>query len=49
MKYSTAKRYVIGYRKSAAKRGSVVRHHKLHRALKQMEEGLKINGLLGVY
>lgn len=50
MKLSTAKRFVTGYRQSAAGRGVKRADPELLRAaLKQFEWGLRANALIGKY
>lgn len=49
MKYTTAKKYIIGYRKSVAKGGRIVDHSHLKHCLNSFEIGLKRNKLLGKY
>jgi len=49
MKYSTAKKYIVGYKKSVAKRNGVFDRNKLAAALKQFNELLDQSKLLGKY
>ncbi len=49
MKYTTAKKYIIGYKKSVAKRGAALDRNKLHKGLKSFEICLAHNKLLGKY
>lgn len=49
MKYSTAKKYILGFRKSVKKRGGRIDHSKLHKALRNFNAALDHNGLLGKY
>jgi hypothetical protein len=49
MKYTTAKKYIIGYKTSVAKRGAVLDRDKLHEGLKRFEIGLAHNKLIGKY
>jgi hypothetical protein len=49
MKYTTAKKYIIGYKTSVAKRGGILNRDKLHEGLKLFEIALAHNKLLGKY
>lgn len=49
MKYSTAKKYIIGHKTSVAKRGAVLDKKKLHESLKWFDRALAHNNLLGKY
>lgn len=49
MKYSTAKKYITGFKSSVLKRNGVLDRDKLKEGLRRYEELLKSSGLLGKY